>query len=256
MSASPIASPGRAIGPVDVTAMTRDEAVSTVLDAIDRGGSALFAFANAHTINLARRDAALRRALAEMTVFNDGIGLELASRMIHGRGFSANLNGTDLTPALLAALRAPTPVFLLGSPPGVAERAAAALSGRYPHCRVVGTHHGFFATDEAAAVTRRIATSGATLVLVGMGQPQQERWAVDHGTSLPATICCIGAFLDFAAGVVSRAPGWVQAARLEWAFRLAAEPRRLARRYLVGNATFMAAMTAVAIRRRIGGRPD
>ena len=244
----------RQIGPVAVVVGTRGVALGQIVDAISRRAPAVFTFANAHSINLARRRPAFASALAAMTVLNDGIGLDLAGRLIHGARFPENLNGTDLTPALLAALPGPTRVFLLGSRPGVAEAAATALARRFPQFELAGTHHGFFSAEEAVAIARRIVVTEAALVLVGMGQPHQELWAATHGASLPATICCVGAYLDFAAGVIPRAPGWVQSLRLEWAFRLAQEPRRLAGRYLIGNATFLAAMALVAVRQRIVGR--
>jgi exopolysaccharide biosynthesis WecB/TagA/CpsF family protein len=76
-------------------------------------------------------------------------------------------------------------------------------------------------------------------VLVGMGQPRQELWTFENAESTDATFLCIGAYLDFAAGIIPRAPAWIRSLRMEWAFRLANEPRRLAGRYLLGNATFL-----------------
>ena len=72
-----------------------------------------------------------------------------------------------------------------------------------------------------------------------MGQPRKELWAARNRDAISAVILCIGAYLDFVAGAVPRAPRWIQKARMEWAYRLALEPRRLAGRYLIGNATFL-----------------
>lgn len=227
------------IGPVRVRVLGYGKALDLVAGMIGEGGERIVAFCNAHTVNLARRDAAFRDALGRAVVLNDGVGLDLGRRILHGARFPANLNGTDFTPALLEHAPGPLKVFLLGSPPGVAERAAAALARRFPRHRIVGTRDGFFPPAEGGAVARAIAETGADLVLVGMGQPRQELWAARHAAASGALALCIGAYLDFAAGAVRRAPGLVQAMRIEWAYRLAQEPRRLAGRYLLGNFRFM-----------------
>lgn len=242
--------PVRRIAGVEVSAVGRDEAIARMVAAVVDGGSATFAFCNAHTANLARGSSAFRGALARATVWNDGVGMNLAARLLDGAPYPANNHGTDLTPALLAALPADTPVFLLGSPAGVAEEARDALRARFPALAFVGVHHGWFTPDEEPQVDRLIRDSGARLVIIGMGQPRQELWAARHAAALDAVLLCAGAYLDFAAGRFRRAPAWVQRARLEWAFRLALEPRRLARRYLIGNAAFLGAAILERRRRR------
>lgn len=244
----------RAIGPVLVTGGTADDAVKTILTALAVRRPTIFAFCNAHSVNVARGNRAFATALRGMTVFNDGIGLEIASRMVHGRSFPANLNGTDLTPRLLKSLPQPTRIFLLGSPPGIAEQAGRMIAERYPHAEVVGTQHGFFATQDAPALAERIRDSRAQLVLVGMGQPRQEFWAAEWTDRIGVVTCCIGAFLDFTAGAVTRAPGWAQRYGVEWAYRLGQEPRRLLHRYVWGNPSFLLSMTGVAIRHRLSSK--
>ena len=232
----------RQIGPVAITVATLDEATAWIGSAVKLGTSGIWAFCNAHTVNVARRDPALRAALARATVFNDGLGVDLASRLLYGAPFPDNLNGTDLTPALLSRLPEGTPVFLIGSEPGVAELAGHCLAQTFPGIRFVGSHHGFFAEADEPMITAQIRASGARLVLVGMGNPAQEFWAMRNTSEIAAPLLCIGAFLDFAAGRVSRAPGFVRKVRLEWVYRLLLEPRRLARRYLIGNVSFLAAV--------------
>ncbi|WP_156680252.1 WecB/TagA/CpsF family glycosyltransferase [Sphingomonas profundi] len=239
----------RRIGLLDVRVATAGEAVAQIVASVGAGEARIFGFCNAHTVNMAAADPAFANAAARATLFNDGIGVDLASRWLYGAPFPDNLNGTDLTPAVLAALPPGTPVYLLGSPPGVAAEAQAALAARFPQCRFVGADHGFLAPDDEPAVLARIQASGARLVLVGMGHPYQELWAARNVAPLGATIMCIGAFLDFSAGRVPRAPGWARRARIEWLYRLAVEPRRLARRYLIGNAAFLLAVARQRARR-------
>ncbi|MFD1844043.1 WecB/TagA/CpsF family glycosyltransferase [Sphingomonas qilianensis] len=239
MPAPPAAVPAREIGGIAVAAASHDEALALMLAAVEREAPAIFTFCNAHTVNLARSSVPLRKALRHATVFNDGIGMDIASKLLFGAPFPDNLNGTDLTPALLGALPEGIAVYLLGSPAGVAQDAQAVLAARFPTLRFAGAEHGWFAEADEPAIVERIRQSGAQLLIVGMGQPRQELWAARHAAALGIVQLCVGAYLDFAADRFPRAPLWVRQARLEWAFRLAQEPTRLAHRYLVGNAKFL-----------------
>ncbi len=240
----------RRIGACDLMALDAEAAVGMIRDAVIAARPQIFGFCNAHTVNMTRADAGFAAAVGKATLFNDGIGVDLASRILYGMPFPANLNGTDLTPALLAALPAGTRVFLLGSPADIAARARDILSGRYPTLSFVGAENGFFGRAEESALAARIRALQADLVLVGMGHPHQELWAARNLTAVGAVLICVGAFFDFTAGAVPRAPGWVRAARAEWVYRLFREPRRMARRYLLGNITFLAAV----IRQRMAAR--
>ena len=237
----------RRIGPVDIAVTRARAAIDTIKSAILLGEPAVFGFANAHTVNLARRQPGVREVLARMTLFNDGIGLDLASRLLYGAAFPENLNGTDFTPALLASLPAGMRVYLLGGAPGVAEGARDALGRLFPAINVVGVRDGYFAAGEAAAVAAAVRAAAPQLVLVAMGQPRQEQWAVTHLDQCGGVLLCIGAYLDFVSGRMPRAPALVRRMRAEWAYRLVLEPRRLAGRYLIGNIVFMVA----ALRQRL-----
>jgi N-acetylglucosaminyldiphosphoundecaprenol N-acetyl-beta-D-mannosaminyltransferase len=118
-------------------------------------------------------------------------------------------------------------LFLLGGAGGTARRAADALQRIAPGVRVVGVRDGYFSPDESEAVAAEIRSSGANVLLAGLGSPKQEQWLARY---LPQTACPvgigIGGSLDVYAGNVKRAPAVVQRAGLEWAYRLAKEPRR------------------------------
>ena len=229
----------RRIGAVAFAVMNRAEAIQEVVHSVEAGTPRVFAFCNMHTFNLARRHPALAGALSRTTVFNDGIGIDLASRLIHGRPFPANLNGTDLTPAILEAFERPVRICLVGSRSGVARQAAETFERRYPKVRVVYIHDGFFGPAESEQLIDRLRRIRPDLVLIGMGNPRQEFWAIDAATRVDSTFLCVGAFLDFASGSIPRAPGLVRRFRGEWLYRLALEPRRLSGRYLVGGPLFM-----------------
>lgn len=225
-----------------------DEAIGDVVESVQRGSGHLFAFCNAHTVNLARSSAQFARALRTITLFNDGVGVDIASRLLHAQPFPANLNGTDFTPALLARLQPGARVYLLGSTAEVAEAAMRSLATRFPQLVFCGLSHGFFDADQGEVVAKTIASAAPDLVLVGMGQPRQELWALTYGRSTGATLLCVGAYLDFAAGRFSRAPNLLRWLRLEWLYRLMLEPRRLWKRYLVGNPSFL--LYVLKLRRR------
>ncbi|ETX28229.1 WecB/TagA/CpsF family glycosyltransferase [Roseivivax isoporae] len=198
-------------------------------------------FVNAHCINVAARDAAYARALRTGDVLlPDGIGIELAARMA-GRSLTENLNGTDLTPRLLAAAaRAGLSVFLFGGRPGTAEAAADRLCRDIPGLVVAGCRDGYAGAADPRAAIAEINASGADILIVAMGVPRQDTWLADHADLLkPRLTLGVGALLDFLAGNVARAPRPLRRARLEWAWRLAMEPRRMARRYVAGNAVFL-----------------
>lgn len=198
------------------------------------------AFVNAHCVNLAATDAEYRAALSSAELLlPDGAGVELAARL-HGKRFAANLNGTDLCPLVLArAAECGRPVYLLGGRPGVADAAAAILMQRYPSLRVVGTRDGYAGARDTDVI-EAINDSGADILLVAMGVPLQDVWLARHHDKLkPGLVIGVGAFLDFSAGRVRRAPRWMRRIRLEWLWRLGLEPRRLFGRYVIGNALFL-----------------
>lgn len=208
-------------------------------------------FLNAHCVNVLAKDQAYRRALMTAdAVLPDGAGIELAMRLTGSR-MVENLNGTDLTPRLLQeALRRGKSVFLFGGRPGTAAAAAAKLTATLPGLRIAGVRDGFDGAADAAAARRAINASGADILLVAMGVPRQDLWLAQNADRLrPALTLGVGALFDFLAGHVSRAPRSLRRARLEWVWRLAQEPRRLACRYLVGNPAFVARAVAQALPR-------
>jgi N-acetylglucosaminyldiphosphoundecaprenol N-acetyl-beta-D-mannosaminyltransferase len=138
-------------------------------------------------------------------------------------------------------------VFLYGSAPGVAARAAAVAAGRHPGLQIAGTHHGF--DGDGAAVADEIRRAAPDFLFVGLGTPAQERWIARHRERLPVALAMgVGGSFDVLAGHVRRAPRALQRSGLEWAFRLAQEPRRLGGRYLSANSRFL----MLLLRARLG----
>lgn len=246
--------PVRDILGVPVSVATRDAAIAWLLPRLAGGPQVLLSYANTNLLNLVRRDGGAH-LLDGFLVLNDGIGLDIASRLLHGATFPANLNGTDFTPALLAAAGSDARVFLFGARPDVVGRAAESFRQRLG-VTIAGHADGYGWKADPAGLLDRINRSGANVVLVALGNPQQERWMKENAAKLDANLLVgVGALFDFTAGAVRRAPGWVQRARLEWAYRLAQEPRRLARRYTVELVSFLAAVVVQRQRSAPGARP-
>ncbi len=134
--------------------------------------------------------------------------------------------------------------FLLGSRPGVADKAAERLRERFPNLRIVGTHHGYFdktpGSAENEAVIAQINAAKPNILFVGFGMPLQERWLEENWHRLDVNVAfTCGALFDYVSGELRRAPKWMNDHGLEWLGRLIIEPRRLWRRYLIGNPLFL-----------------
>jgi exopolysaccharide biosynthesis WecB/TagA/CpsF family protein len=223
---------------LDLVDATATETIATLLSP----GLRNVFFMNAHCCNIHRKNKAYARAVTAADVLlPDGIGIAIAAKMAD-QELTANLNGTDFVPLLLAeAAKQGKSVFLFGGTPGTADAAAAQLIHTIPHLRIAGTRDGFEGAANTEAAIADINDSGADIVLVAMGVPVQELWIHENGHRLDAPLkLAVGALFDFLAGNVARAPEIVRRARMEWVWRLAMEPRRMAKRYLAGNVSFLA----------------
>lgn len=174
-----------------------------------------------------------------VTIVNDGVGMEIAARMLHAERFWENLNGTDFIPFLFRQSSSPLRVFMVGGKPRVLQKAAQYATQQLGQV-VVGTCDGYEGIQANPHLVETINRAQADVVLVAMGNPVQEKWILDHRQDLQAGILAgVGALFDFWAGDKPRAPHIVQKMRLEWFYRLCLEPRRLARRYTVDIVKFL-----------------
>ncbi len=232
------------VGGVGFDPLTEDEVAERVEAELAAGRGGHIVTPNVDICQAVADDAELRELVngAEVVVA-DGMPLVWASRLL-GTPVPARVTGADLIWSLSdRAARRGWPVYLLGGPPGVAAAAAGALASRHPRLRVCGVDappYGFDATPQGRRRTRRkVVEAEPRLVFVGLGFPRQDLLIGELRRELPGTwfVGC-GAAIAFAAGTVSRAPGWMRRAGLEWLFRLVSEPGRLARRYLVDDLPF------------------
>ncbi|WP_293776182.1 WecB/TagA/CpsF family glycosyltransferase [uncultured Oxalicibacterium sp.] len=219
-----------------VRVLTRQMLASGLLGVIQSGEKVSLFFANTNFV-VQCRSLLPRMQDESVVIVNDGIGLNLASRLVNGQQFAENLNGTDFTPYLLGQAERPLRIFLLGGTPRALAKAEEHVRSRLGQ-QVAGTCNGYGDLYDAALIAR-INQAQPDIVLVALGNPKQERWILDHRDVLSAPVLMgVGALFDFWAGEKSRAPKWVQGMKLEWLYRLALEPRRLMRRYTVDVVKF------------------
>lgn len=199
------------------------------------------AFINAHCINTLKQDSAYGGALSRAdALLPDGSGLMIAAWMA-GKRIANNLNGTDLFPLICREAAAQEQgLFLLGGLPGVATAASATMRQLVPGLDICGTQHGFFSADDEEMLIARINASGATILMVGLGVPHQEKWIARNRDRIDVPVVMgVGGLFDYYSHRIPRAPHWMRTIGQEWVWRLMQEPRRMARRYLIGNPLFI-----------------
>lgn len=240
------------LGPLRLDSLDAAGAVAWVLDATRAGRGCVVVTSNIHHLRLAEDDPEFRRVVtgAELNVA-DGWPLVAASRIVPGPSLPGRVAGVDLVDAILHAgerLR----VALLGGPPGAAAALAAQLADLHDFMLVDELEKGNWEGEaQLAALSRRLEDARPNLTLIGIGAPRQELLAERLRAVVPGPIMCCGASIEFLAGMRPRAPRWLQALGLEWAFRLALEPRRLARRYVSAGHAFV----RILLRERRHPRP-
>jgi N-acetylglucosaminyldiphosphoundecaprenol N-acetyl-beta-D-mannosaminyltransferase len=206
---------------------------------------------NAAKLVKLQRDTELRNAVASCDLITaDGQAVVWAARLL-GQRVPERVTGIDLMQALLElADRRGYRVYLLGARPAVVERCAALIRTRYPRLELCGYRHGYFTREEEDGVVAEIAEANPQLLFVALETPVKEKFLARHRDRLeiPFTMG-VGGALDVMAGVRRRAPRLLQRLGLEWFFRLAQEPRRLAARYVVGNTQFAWLVLRAAVRR-------
>lgn len=233
----------------DIANVTLDEAVAEVLELIRSKAFAHVTFLNAHYVNVAASDPEYRDALrAADRMYADGAGMRIAGRLAGAR-LRDNVNGTDLFPKLSAAMAGEgMRIFLFGASPGVAEDVAGWLESNFPGLGVCGARDGFGHLKDGERLVEEIRRASPDLLLVAMGAPAQDVWIRRHLDRVKVpVVMAVGGLFDFYSFRVRRAPRWVRKLGLEWLFRLAQEPRRLWRRYLLGNVQFLIRAAALGV---------
>ena len=237
------AAPPTRLFEIDIQTAPPAELLRRILAFTENGRRHRVTYVNAHVLNQSFSNPALRRALqASDLVYCDGYGVRLAARLV-GRPVPYRMTGADWIWGVASLCQATDrSLYLLGSHPGASTEAVGALKRWYPDLSVLGSHHGYFDAESphSERVLEHIADHRPDILLVGMGTPQQELWVDRNFDRIEAGVTwTVGALFDYLAGHTPRAPHWLSDNGLEWIFRLAVEPRRMWRRYLLGNPAFL-----------------
>jgi N-acetylglucosaminyldiphosphoundecaprenol N-acetyl-beta-D-mannosaminyltransferase len=215
------------------------------------------------TVNLdflvhSRQDEEVRSILTESDInIPDGAPLVWAARLV-GRQGATRVAGADLVPLLMGvAAREGLRVFLLGGENDAASEAAEQLVAWHPQLDVAVFEPPRTSVDDMdnAKILRLLDDAQPHILLVAFGHPKQEKWIYRNRQSLPMVAMGVGCCLDLIAGRQSRAPEWMQGAGLEWGYRLAHEPRRLARRYATDGLSVARNLVPWVISQRLSQAP-
>ncbi|MDW8028939.1 MAG: WecB/TagA/CpsF family glycosyltransferase [Armatimonadota bacterium] len=216
---------------VPVAALTMDEALDILEQFVSERRTHLVVTSDASSIVRAQEDEEFRKIVQNADLVTpDGIGVVWGARLL-GLPIYQRVPGVELMAKLCErAAQKGWKVFMLGAKPGVAEQAAKNLQARYPSLQIVGTHHGYFTPEEEPQVIAKIKAAQPDILFVAFGIPKQEKWIARHADELQVPICIgVGGSFDVYAGVVKRAPEWVQRLYLEWLYRTVKDPKRLPR---------------------------
>ena len=231
---------------VKIDNYTFNDAIERIIDQAVEGVLPSYVVTpNAQHVLSLQRDADFRDIYEKaFLAVPDGVSLLWSAKFLQ-TPLNGRVNGTDLFEELSAvAEKKGLKIFLLGGRPGAAEAAKKTLLSRHPDLKIVGTHcppYGFESQpEELALINSKIKAAAPDILFVGLGAPKQEKWIYDNYQELRVPVSLgIGVSFELVADMVQRAPLWMQKFGLEWLFRLIVEPKRLWKRYVMGNPQFM-----------------
>jgi N-acetylglucosaminyldiphosphoundecaprenol N-acetyl-beta-D-mannosaminyltransferase len=233
---------------VKVSRLDKGQLLSAVDLFIRENQKAIIASGNVHSINLAQHLQWYKDFLNSADIVHvDGAGLNFGARIL-GETLPERITwadfGWDL--AEMAAQKGHS-MFFLGAKPGVAATAAEKLQEKNPDLRIGGIHHGYFDktpdSEENQVVLDLIQSAAPDMLWIGFGMPLQAQWIQDNFDQISAhVIFTVGAAFDYLSGTLKRAPTWMTDHSMEWFGRMLIEPKRLWRRYVIGNPLFLLRM--------------
>lgn len=228
---------------VRIDALSLDQLLAHLRFHATQKGRVIISYANIHALNIAYGTSWFRDFLLQSQLtFCDGVGIKFAAALT-GQRLDHRFTPPDFLDHICeTAAQSGWRLYFLGAKPGIAGRAAAILCSKYPGLRIE-SHHGYFDMTtggvENSAVVKSINDFHPEILVVGFGMPLQEKWILDNLDSLNVKILFpAGALFDYLSGALPRAPRWMTDRGLEWLGRLVIEPRRLWKRYLIGNPLF------------------
>lgn len=229
---------------INLWCITQDEFQSIIINEIKNGQlnnkAKFISYLNAHCFNVACSNRSYFDILSKADLlYADGQAVVWASKL-SDNPLPERVNAGDfIIQFFIKCQEEGIKIFLLGGDEGVVSSSVAKFSQEVKGLSIVGYHHGYFKREDEEKIVNMINQSGAELILVGMSVPCQEEWAMRNIEKLNTkVIWCVGALFEYYSGIRRRAPVWMRSVGLEWLFRLMLEPKRLWKRYLIGNFLF------------------
>lgn len=225
-----------------VNAVSMDETIAIVEEIIRKRVPTQHVVINANKINLMESDQVLRDIVNSCPLINaDGASILWAARKLN-IPLEDRVTGIDLFLNLVElASRKGYKIYLFGAKQEVVEKVKNVFQRKYPDLQIAGFRNGFFTEEDEPEIVRDMANSGADMAFVGFSSPKKEYWVNKYIDQLNIPfVMGVGGSFDVVAGVTNRAPLWMQKHGLEWFYRFIQEPRRMWRRYIIGNAQFIA----------------
>lgn len=226
---------------VDIDVVDTDGLRDKVVEFAAQGATRTVMYVNADCMLLARKNEEYRKVLNDADlVYADGVGVVYAVKL-WGHSLPGRSTGADFMPGFCRTFAEEgLRLYFLGAPKGVAEKAAEKLRQDIPNLNIVGTHHGYFSPEQKNDIISRVNATKPDVVVIGFGAPSQEIWIHDNAHLLDASVLwSVGGLFDFLSGQTRRGPQVLLDHGFEWLCRLLVEPRRLWRRYLLGNTKFV-----------------
>ncbi|WP_058867108.1 WecB/TagA/CpsF family glycosyltransferase [Chloracidobacterium thermophilum] len=229
---------------VPVANLTLDETLAQVAAWLQEPDFRRMAVVNAAILLDVERDAGFQTALATADLVTaDGMSVVWAARWLPflGGRLVARVAAPEVMEGILAwCAHHGQRIYLLGATGEVVTAVCERLQQRFPTLPIAGAQDGYFPEAASATVAAAIRSARADVLFVAMGSPRQELWLARYGPQTGVRFALgVGGYFDILAGKRKRAPRWMQSWGLEWSFRLVQEPRRLWRRYLIGNLAFL-----------------
>lgn len=224
---------------IEVGALAANDIVGKILEYALTGKCKFITYLNAHCLNTALIDNEYKRILQKADlVYAGGKGVVWAARFL-GAPLPERLNILDFFDILVPGLRdRKISIYLLGGKDETVKKAEEALKSK--GIRIIGSRDGFFAKSEEQGIIQEINSLKPNILMVGMGVPKQEKWIANNINTLNVNLCwAVGAVFDWLSGQRKRAPRWMIKSGLEWLHRLWQQPKRLWKRYLLGNFIFI-----------------
>ncbi len=230
---------------IKVSLCTKQQLLSFISGSIWNEEKAVVLSGNVHSMNLAYKNRWLKDLFNNSDVVRlDGIGVRLGAKIL---GYSTPKRMTWADFAWdLAKLAEDNrfSIFLLGGQEGVAAQAAEKLLIKHPFVKIIGNHHGYFNKNkdnpETLDVLDQINNKKPNILIIGFGMPVQEKWLMENRDKINANVILTGgAVFDYISGNLKRSPQWMNDHGLEWLGRMLIEPRRLWKRYIIGNPVFL-----------------